>query len=424
MSLVIFRGRTSGLPWPLVSRLCLVLVSGLGTLGSQSFGAPPVNRGQLSSNIHARGELTNSLGQFTRERTGHVAFMGGSITEMNGYRPMLCEFLQQRFPETKFTFTDAGISSTCSTTGAFRLERDVLSKGPVDLFFVEFAVNDDQDAMHARRECIRGMEGIVRHVRQHNPNADIIITYFVNPGMMEKLGRDEEPISTGAHESVAERYQVSTVHLAREVTERIANGTLTWEKYGGVHPAPFGNRIAADMVIELLESAWGASKTGAADPQRNANRPHPMPEAPLDTNSYGNGRFISPAEATIENGWKWETPNWNSIPGQLRGRYANRPLLCADTPDAAIKLKFTGTAIGAFLLAGPDAGIVEASVDDGPFHTIDLYHRFSGGLHYPRTVMFATDLQMGPHVLRLRTTEKGNSASKGVTARILEFTVN
>ena len=41
------------------------------------------------------------------------------------------------------------IASTCSTTGAFRLRDDVLIKGPVDLFFIEFAVNDDQDAGHA-----------------------------------------------------------------------------------------------------------------------------------------------------------------------------------------------------------------------------------------------------------------------------------
>ena len=41
-----------------------------------------------------------------------------------------------------------GIASTCSVTGAHRLTRDVLSKGDVDLFFIEFAVNDDQDAGH------------------------------------------------------------------------------------------------------------------------------------------------------------------------------------------------------------------------------------------------------------------------------------
>jgi hypothetical protein len=123
-------------------------------------------------NVKHRGSLENSRLVFEKTGKGHVAFMGGSITEMNGYRPMVCEDLRKRFPKTAFTFTDAGISSTCSTTGAFRLQEQVLDRGPVDLFFVEFAVNDDQDAHHDRRECIRGLEGIIRHVRQHNPAAD------------------------------------------------------------------------------------------------------------------------------------------------------------------------------------------------------------------------------------------------------------
>ncbi|MDA1162827.1 MAG: SGNH/GDSL hydrolase family protein, partial [Planctomycetota bacterium] len=106
---------------------------------------------ESSRNIIRRGSYKNSQIRFEREKQGHVAFIGGSITEMNGYRPMVCDFLQKRHPETEFTFTDAGISSTCSTTGAFRLHRDVLAKGPVDLFFIEFAVNDDQDAGHARQ---------------------------------------------------------------------------------------------------------------------------------------------------------------------------------------------------------------------------------------------------------------------------------
>jgi len=121
-------------------------------------------------NVVRRGKLANCRVQFEKKKTGHVAFIGGSITEMNGYRPMVCDLLKKRFAHTKFTFTDAGISSTCSTTGAFRLADHVLAKGPVDLFFIEFAVNDDQDALHARRECIRGMEGIIRHCRKYNPN--------------------------------------------------------------------------------------------------------------------------------------------------------------------------------------------------------------------------------------------------------------
>ena len=125
--------------------------------------ATDTNRGRAAaSNIHFRGKLTNALHTFSTQDKGHVAFIGGSITEMNGYRPLVCELLQRRFPKSEFLFTNAGIASTCSTTGAFRLQRDVLNKGRVDLLFVEFAVNDQEDAQHTRRECIRGLEGIVR----------------------------------------------------------------------------------------------------------------------------------------------------------------------------------------------------------------------------------------------------------------------
>ena len=66
-------------------------------------------------NIHLRGQFQNACIKFEKEKTGHVAFIGGSITEMDGYRPMVMDILKRRFSETKFTFTDAGISSTCST---------------------------------------------------------------------------------------------------------------------------------------------------------------------------------------------------------------------------------------------------------------------------------------------------------------------
>ena len=128
---------------PMFNRLlvpCLLATLFVGPTFSKS--AEP-NR-----NIIRRGSYTNSQIKFEREKKGHVAFIGGSITEMNGYRPMVCEDLQKRYPDTKFSFTAAGISSTCSTTGAFRLNRDVLSKGPVDLFFIEFAVNIPEHDPH------------------------------------------------------------------------------------------------------------------------------------------------------------------------------------------------------------------------------------------------------------------------------------
>ena len=161
----------------------IVLLSRTASL----LGINPENRTQ-------RGSLENSRFAFEHSKKGRVAFMGGSITEMNGYRPMMMDWLQNKFPQTEFEFVNAGISSTCSTTGAFRLERDVLSKGPIDLLFLEFAVNDDQDARHSHEGCILGMEGIIRNFRSTYPKGDLVVTYFVNPGMLEQLRKGKTPL--------------------------------------------------------------------------------------------------------------------------------------------------------------------------------------------------------------------------------------
>lgn len=368
-------------------------------------------------NVQFRGHMNNSRSRFQNKREGHVAFIGGSITEMNGYRPMVCERLKRRFPKTKFTFTDAGISSTCSTTGAFRLAKDVLSKGPVDLFFIEFAVNDDQDAVHARRECIRGMEGILRQARRHNPNMDIVITYFVNPGMLAQLQAGKTPTSIRAHNDVASKYGVATIHLAKEIAEQTSAGTITWQQFGGTHPKPFGNEICADMIDRLLDTAWSETLSGGATAE-----PHAMPNEPLDPLNYGDGRFVNLEQAVAKSGWEIKTPDWKALPGGKRARFTSILMMCADQPAAELTLKFTGTTVGAFIVAGPDAGTLDARVDDGEFKKVNLYHRFSKGLHYPRTVIFGTDLEPGEHELTLRVSQE--TASGGHAARIIKFVAN
>ena len=335
---------------------------------------------------------------------------------MNGYRPMVAKILQRRFPRTDFTFTNAGISSTCSTTGAFRLGRDVLAHGPVDLLFVEYAVNDDQDAGHARRECIRGLEGIVRQTLRHNPHANVVVTYFVNPSMLATIQKGATPLTIAAHRKVVEHYDISSINLAQEVADQIAAGDLTWKKFGGTHPAPHGNAICADMIDELMSQALTRPLPANAEQSAAA-----LPD-PLDENSYGRGRFVSPEHAEIRQGWKWHVPDWKSLPGSKRSRFTEIKMLCATEPGAELSLDFEGTSLGAYVVAGPDAGILEYSIDGGPTKSLDLVHRFSRGLHYPRTVMFATDLPAGEHQITLRLADQSNST--GSAARIMQFVAN
>ena len=256
---------------------------------------------ELSRNVHYRGGLQNARIQFEQEKTGRVAFIGGSITQMNGYRPMVSEWLQQRFPDTKFEFINAGIASTCSHTGAFRLDDHVLSKGRIDLLFAEFAVNDDQDARHTRRGCILGIEGIIRQVKTKQPLCDVVVTHFVNPGMLSTLQKGEVPLPMAAHEEVLRHYDVTAVHLAKELANQIKAGTFTWQKFGGTHPKKPGNELCAGLIGQLLDYSWQEGR---------ANRvskpiPHPIPKELLNPHSYVKGRFLSPALAKGEIHWQW-----------------------------------------------------------------------------------------------------------------------
>ena len=85
--------------------------------------------------------LKNSQYIFETTKKGTVAFVGGSITGMN-WRKKVMENLRRRFPSTEFNFILAGVGSTGTMYGSFRLDRDVIQKGKVDLLFEEAAVND------------------------------------------------------------------------------------------------------------------------------------------------------------------------------------------------------------------------------------------------------------------------------------------
>jgi len=363
-----------------------------------------------NNNTIARSEFRNCKIHFEQKKEGHVAFIGGSITEMNGYRPMLSSWLKKKFPHTDFTFTNAGISSTGSTTGAFRMERDVLSHGPLDLLFVEFAVNDDQDSEDSYKEAMLGMEGIIRKARMHNPDVDIVMTFFVNPAILKDYQEGRIRTSVAAHMEVAKHYGISTCNFAKEVSDQITVGTLKWESIKGTHPNDYGNSICKNMISDMLDQAWSKKED------------YILPEA-INLNNFENGNLLDPAECTYSRHWSYSIPDWDKLEGTKRERYMDTPMLWTEKKGAELSFEFSGTAVGAFMLSGPDAGMVEVSIDGGPFHVFDLYHhKYSRGLHYPQTIMFANDLEPGKHSLKLNMLKK--HSGDGNAMRIMYFVEN
>lgn len=374
---------------------------------------------QDNPNLHIRGGLENLKQRLEVDKRCHVAFLGGSITQnTSGHTAMVPAWLKQKFPEAEIEATNLGWGSTCSTSGAFRLESQVFSKREVDLLIVEFAVNDDQDAAHAQRECLRGMEGIVRQVQRDHPNCDIVMVHFVNPSMLATLQGGKLPVSIAAHEAVAEQHGVISVNVAAEVADASTAQRYGWKDYGGTHPGRFGYVVASNMIVAAIEAGMAKAK-GGAPAARNL-------QAPLDAGSYDRGGFVGLKKAKLSGGdWRIGKVGRELLPlGGIRSTYEKLDVLRGDKPGAELELEFEGRGVGAFVLAGPDAGMVEASIDGGDFAKHDLYHRFSGGLNYPRSAIFAADLKPGKHVLTLRIAADKNAKSKGNAAAILFFEVN
>lgn len=367
--------------------------------------------------INFRGTLDNCRVKFEREKKGRVAFLGGSITNMSGWRDMVCDYLRQRFPETAFDFINAGIPSTGSTPGAMRLERDVLSKGVVDLLFEEAAVNDPTNGFKAAQQ-LRGMEGIIAHALKSNPNLDIVMLHFVDQDKMADYNNGKIPEVIQQHEKVADYYNVTSINFAKEVNDRILNGEFTWrDDFKNLHPSPFGQSLYLKTIKYLFESSWKG-------PVKSEQKPKLLPEKTLDKYSYVNGHFEPLEHARLKSGFKF-VKNWKPADkSSTRPGFVNVPLLESSQPGATLELKFKGKAIGLFITSGPDAGLVEYSVDGSGFKTADQFTQWSRQLHLPWLLMLEDELQDGKHLLILRISKNKNPLSSGYACRIHQFVVN
>ena len=245
---------------------------------------------------------------------------------------------------------------------------------------------------------------------------DIVVTYFINEAMLATLMKGETPMRIEAHQTVVDHYGLPVVKLAQEVANEISAGILTWEQYGGVHPGPIGHALCARMMGELFAGAWETPLVANVKPE-----PHHLP-APRDPLNYEFGRFIEPGKALIKNGWTLGVPDWTNLPGEKRSWYMNKTMLAASEQGSEVSLDFEGTTLGAFIIAGPDAGQVEIRIDGGPTTVVDNFHSYSQGLHYPRTVILATDLKAGKHTATLKIAS--DTRSSGHAMRIFQFTAN
>jgi sialidase-1 len=363
-----------------------------------------------------RNALQHSYSKFITEKKGTVAFMGGSITEWGAWREKVCTYLKEKFPETAFEFINAGISSTGSLPGAFRLENDVLSKGKIDLFFEEAAVNDQANSTSDKQQ-IKGMEGIVRHALNSNPLMDIVLMYFVDPEKIKDYTNGIIPKEIINHELIAANYQISSINLAKEVTERIRLKEFTWEEdFKDLHPSIFGHEVYFRSIKTFLESCYNSTQ------QHTANQS--IIPSPININAYYKGKYVAVDQAILKTGFELVN-NWR--PDDLletRKQYVNIPAVVSNQVGAELRFNFKGTAVGICINAGPDAGIIHYTIDGKEYTPVDLFTQWSSSLHLPWYIILADDLKDKNHTLIIKNSSQKNIKSIGNSCRIVHFLVN
>lgn len=190
------------------------------------------------------GDMTRMADVFQKAQNGEditVAYIGGSITE--GYNAGTTEFyaktctdlLQGYFPDITVTGVNAGISGTPSLLGNLRLERDVLSADP-DIVFVEFAVNDGQEADYKN-----AYESLVRTLLTQEKDIAVVLLFTV----LDSGYTCQEHMS-----KIGANYDLPMISVHDSVYEEIEAGKMTWQDYSNdqSHPNAYGHKCITDFV--------------------------------------------------------------------------------------------------------------------------------------------------------------------------------
>lgn len=338
--------------------------------------------------------------------TRTVAFLGGSITEMQGYRPRVLEMLRRKYPSVAFKEVAAGLGSTCSDAAAFRFAEDVLAKGMPDLLFVEEAVNDDQDGHFDRAHMIRGLEGVIRQAYAANPACTVVVGLLPNKGQFEQLAKGTVPLAYRVHGEIARHYGLHVADVTAALVASEKAGGFGWKGYRDCHPSPAGCDFAAKVIFAAICRAYDPLALPVA---------RTLPSL-LDAASFVRPGVVS-SRVVLEPGWRHTAPDWAKVPGSKRGYFTVGPAYWTETANAEMTVSFTGTSLAAFLTAGPDCGDLAVSVDGAAPKTLRLRADY-GSLHYPYVQFLADGLAPGVHRVILTALPRKHGAATGTAIRI------
>lgn len=271
-----------------------------------------VDRSLLST-----GNMTRMADVFQKAQNGEditVAYIGGSITE--GYNAGTTEFyaktctdlLQGYFPDITVTGVNAGISGTPSLLGNLRLERDVLSADP-DIVFVEFAVNDGQEADYKN-----AYESLVRTLLTQDKDIAVVLLFTV----LDSGYTCQEHMS-----QIGANYDLPMISVHDSVYAEIEAGRMTWQDYSNdqSHPNAYGHKCITDFVDNYYQKVLPVVAENVGEVSKELPDPvfsgkymnmHYMDSATMDGVEL-DGFELNDTHGSFHNGWMYRGTDGGSM---------------------------------------------------------------------------------------------------------------
>jgi len=238
---------------------------------------------------------------------------------------------------------------------------------------------------------------------------DIVMLHFIYEPFIPLLAEGETPDVIMNHERVANHYRLTSIDLAQEISDRMKAGVLTWEEFGGTHPAWPGHLLYAGAISTLLDSTLSLPLS------EYAATPHHIPE-PLEANCYDAGRLVGADAATRLRGFKMDEEWKPAIEAATRNGFVDVPMLTTDNGGSFV-FKFKGRAVGIFCVCGPDTPTIEYTIDGGKPRSLKTWTHWSRTLYLPWVYVLDSDLEDTEHVLKVKV-------PKGKGFHLRDFVVN
>jgi hypothetical protein len=280
----------------------------------------------------------------------------------------------------------------------------VLRHSP-DLVFVEFAVNG---AGATSRRALRSVEGIIRHIRRHDPTTEVCLVFTLSSGMLKELRENRSPRVVTDMKTVADHYGVPTIDFAPGIVRLLneqelifkgaapadgaGSATATVFSTDGTHPLDAGHRLYLDAIVRSVHALKAAGRSG----------PHPLP-APLDADNWENGSLVAIGSPGITRsaGWSRIEPPDGTEKRQRISQYFPG-VWAAASPGDTLEFSFEGVGFGLSGFRGPSAGLFRVTVDKLPPQTGTFFDSYSyAGRVSHKAWFYPEDLPRGPHRVKI-----------------------